>query len=264
MPFGKRLLVAAAVALGVGLLAAGALLVARGHVGAGVALLAVTCGAAAFVLQAYWVQWDPTGASLRAGRRDAKQVALTFDDGPGPDTGPLLDALEKAHVPATFFVLGREIAGREPLLRREIRDGDVVGDHSWGHPRLAGDGPFAKQQLSSTKQAIEHATGFAPCLFRAPYGDVSGALVTEAGGLGLTTIQWNVDPRDWSMPGTGTIVQRVTSAVRPGSIVIMHDGGGPRGQTVAAIPRIVTALRSRGYGFETVPALLGGGMVYAR
>jgi peptidoglycan/xylan/chitin deacetylase (PgdA/CDA1 family) len=207
----------------------------------------------------------PARAELVTGAPHAGMaVALTFDDGPSPDTAPLLDALERAQAPATFFVLGREIAGREELLRREIRDGDAVGDHSWSHPRLAGGGSFAEQQLSSTKQAIEKATGFTPCLFRAPYGDVSANLVGEAGGLGLTTIQWNVDPRDWSMPGTSTIVQRVTSAVRPGSIVIMHDGGGPREQTVEAVPRIVAALRARGYRFETVPALLGGGMVYAR
>src|SRR4051794_15969725 len=208
---------------------------------------------------------DPARAELVTGAPHAgKAVALTFDDGPSPDTAPLLGELERVHAPATFFVLGREIGGHEALLRREIHDGDVVGDHSWSHPNLSGDGPFAAQQLSSTKQAIESATGFAPCLFRAPYGRLSGSLIGEAGSLGLTTIQWNVDPRDWSMPGTSTIVQRVTSAVRPGSIVILHDGGGPRGQTVEAVPRIVAALRARGYSFETVPALIGGGLIYAR
>jgi peptidoglycan-N-acetylglucosamine deacetylase len=206
----------------------------------------------------------PRELFVTQGPARTRAVALTFDDGPSAYTASLLSVLERKHVAATFFLIGRQVAGDAALARRELRDGDVVGNHSWSHANLAGDGAFAAGQLRSTSAAIERATGFRTCLFRAPYGSVSGALEREAAAIGLTTIQWNVDPRDWSLPGTDAIFSRVVGAVRPGSIVIMHDGGGPRAQTVAAVPRIIDALRRRGYAFDTVPELLGQTVLYGR
>jgi peptidoglycan-N-acetylglucosamine deacetylase len=191
-------------------------------------------------------------------------VALTFDDGPSPYTPSVLRVLERAHVNATFFLIGRQVAGGAAFARRALRDGDVVGNHTWNHANLSGGGAAAAGQLRETNAAIERATGFRPCLFRAPYGSTSGALERVAAGLGLTTIQWNVDPRDWSLPGTGAIVSRVLGAVRPGAIVIMHDGGGPRQETVAALPQIIAGLHRRGYTLETVPQLLGQTVIYGR
>ncbi len=206
----------------------------------------------------------PAARFVTNGSKGIRAVALTFDDGPSSYTASILATLERDRVNATFFTIGREIAGRESLLRRELRDGDVVGDHTWSHPNVSAGGSFARSQLGEARHAIEAATHFTPCLFRAPYGAVSPALFDVASSLGMTTIQWNVDPRDWSLPGTSAIVERVTSAVRAGSIVIMHDGGGPRQETAAALPRIISILARRGYRFETVPALLGQRVIYAR
>ncbi len=110
--------------------------------------------------------------------------------------------------------------------------------------------------MRETSRRIKHATGFAPCLFRPPGGAFDSRVVSDARSLGMSTVIWDVDPRDWSTPGSGAIYSRVVSATRPGSIVLMHDGGGNRSQTVAALPKIVHTLRHRGYRFVTVTRLL--------
>jgi peptidoglycan/xylan/chitin deacetylase (PgdA/CDA1 family) len=204
------------------------------------------------------------GASFRTnGPRNQKVVALTFDDGPFPLTPRFYDVLEREHVPATFFLIGEQVPGKGALLKRALRDGFVLGDHTWTHANVSGDGPAAASQITRTRNAIRAATGgYTPCLFRAPGGAVSGALISEARRLEMNTIQWDVDPTDWSTPGTDVIYSRVISQARPGSIILMHDGGGPRGQTLAALPRIIATLRSRGYKFATVPDLLGLQPVY--
>jgi peptidoglycan-N-acetylglucosamine deacetylase len=205
----------------------------------------------------------PVGPVFQRFGPPRREVALTFDDGPDQRTPAMLDALEKAHAPGTFFQIGRQIAGREALLRRMLADGDAIGDHTWNHADLVRNPGAATDEISRTAAAIRDATGgYLTCLFRAPYGSVDDALFALVRGLGMTTIGWNVDPRDWSMPGTGTIVARVLRAVTPGAIVILHDGGGPRGQTVAAVPRIVAGLRAGGYRLVTVPQLLGFATTY--
>jgi peptidoglycan/xylan/chitin deacetylase (PgdA/CDA1 family) len=140
------------------------------------------------------------------GPANRRQIALTFDDGPWPDTPQFLSILEREHVVATFFQIGEQVGtyGKD-VDRRMLADGDMIGDHSWSHPDLAGGGPFAASQISSTASAIRKLTGFTPCLFRAPYGAVSSALISEARGMGFTTVQWDVDPRDWARPGTDAI-----------------------------------------------------------
>lgn len=200
----------------------------------------------------------PAGADLRAnGSRLTRDVALTFDDGPGPSTPAVLTALERERAPATFFVVGEHVAGQKSALQRMLRDGDAIGDHSFTHADLANDGIAAHTEIDETKRAIEGATGYVPCLFRAPFGDVSPALLSDARAEGLITVQWDVDPRDWSLPGPGRIAATVLSQARDGSIVLMHDGGGPREQTVEALPDIVESLRGRGFRLVTVPQLLG-------
>jgi peptidoglycan/xylan/chitin deacetylase (PgdA/CDA1 family) len=111
--------------------------------------------------------------------------------------------------------------------------------------------------MSATNSRIRSATGFEPCLFRPPGGAYDSRVVSDAKALGMTTVLWNVDPRDWSRPGSGAIYSRVVSAARPGAIVVMHDGGGDRSQTVAALPRIIRTLKGRGYRLVTVSKLLG-------
>jgi peptidoglycan/xylan/chitin deacetylase (PgdA/CDA1 family) len=192
-------------------------------------------------------------------------VALTFDDGPARSTPAVLSVLERERVPATFFVLGSNVAGHAALLRRMLADGDAIGDHSWDHADLAAAGPHAESELTRTNAAIERAAGYRPCLFRAPFGATSPALVAEAGALGMLTVGWDVDPRDWSLPGPNAILHRIIASTRPGAIVLMHDGGGPREQTVAALPRVIAQLRRTGYRFVTVPQLaLSGPATAAR
>jgi peptidoglycan/xylan/chitin deacetylase (PgdA/CDA1 family) len=206
----------------------------------------------------------PSGAPyVTSGPSSRRVIALTFDDGPWPDTPQFLDVLEREHVHATFFQIGEQVGtyGRA-VDRRMLADGDIIGDHTWSHPNVSGDGSFAAGQISSTASAILGMTGFKPCLFRAPGGAVSGALISEARMMGFTTIEWDVDPRDWSRPGTGAIYSTVVNNAHPGAIVIQHDGGGDRSETLAALPHEIDTLRSRGYQFVTVTELLGQRLIY--
>ncbi len=207
----------------------------------------------------------PSGAPyVTNGSRNRRVVALTFDDGPWPDTPQFLDILEHNHVHATFFQIGEQVStyGRS-VDRRMLADGDIIGDHTWNHADVAGDGSFAAGEISRTAAAIKSETGgFEPCLFRAPGGAVSGALISEARRMGFTTIEWDVDTRDWSRPGTGSIYSTAVNDARPGSIILQHDGGGDRSETLAALPHEIATLRSRGYSFVTVTQLLGQRLIY--
>ena len=200
------------------------------------------------------------------GPYDRREVALTFDDGPWTDTPAFLSLLEREHVVATFFEIGRQVGpyGQGGAIeRRMLADGDMIGDHTWSHVDVGAGGAFAAQQLSEAAAAIRRATGgFQPCLFRAPYGDARPPLVSVARSLGFTTIQWNVDPHDWARPGVGAIYGNVLAVTRPGSIIIQHDGGGDRSQTLAALPNEITGLRREGYQFVTVTQMLGERLIY--
>jgi peptidoglycan/xylan/chitin deacetylase (PgdA/CDA1 family) len=207
----------------------------------------------------------PSGSPLvYSGPSNRRVIALTFDDGPWPDTPQFLDVLEREHVHATFFQIGEQIstygAGVE---RRMLADGDMIGDHTWSHANVSGAGSFAATQISMAADAIRRATGgFQPCLFRAPGGAISSALVSEARSMGFTTIGWDIDPRDWARPGTGAIYGNVIANAHPGAIVIQHDGGGDRSETLAALPQEIATLRARGYQFVTITELLGQRLIY--
>ena len=190
------------------------------------------------------------------------EVAIGFDDGPWSDTGAFVRMLERAHARATFFMIGRQVSGAyRSVLLRELRDGDVLGDHTFTHPNLTLTGNV-RGQLSSTIAAIRSLSGYTPCVFRPPYGAYDASVIRTARSLGLATVLWNVDPRDWALPGTAAIERQVLAQVRPGSIIISHDGGGPRGETLAAYPIIIASLRARGYRIVTIPELLGFRPVY--
>ena len=189
-------------------------------------------------------------------------VAIGFDDGPAPDTGAFVSMLQRSRARATFFMIGEQVsASYRPTLLRELRNGDVLGDHTFTHPDLIQSGGV-RAQLERTIAAIRALTGYTPCVFRPPYGDYDQSIIQIARSLGLATVLWNVDPSDYTQPGTRAIEQRVLAQVRPGSIVISHDGGGPRGQTLAAYPAIIASLRARGYRILTIPELLGFHPVY--
>ncbi len=192
----------------------------------------------------------------------AREVAIGFDDGPWSDTGAFVRMLERVHARATFFMIGRQISrDYRPLLLRELRDGDVLGDHTFSHPNLTIT-TNVRGQLQSTIAAIRALTGYTPCVFRPPYGAYDSSVIRTARSLGLATVLWNVDPRDWALPGISAIERTVFAQVRPGSIIISHDGGGSRGETLAAYPAIIAGLRARGYRIVTIPELLGFRPVY--
>ncbi|HEX3511279.1 MAG TPA: polysaccharide deacetylase family protein [Solirubrobacteraceae bacterium] len=191
-----------------------------------------------------------------------REVAIGFDDGPAPDTGAFVTMLERLHANATFFMIGRQIGSQyRAELLRELRNGDVLGDHTFTHPDLLGSREV-RAQLHSTLAVIRGLSGYTPCVFRPPYGAYDGAVVSVARSLGLATVLWNVDPSDWARPGVKAIERTVLAEVRPGSIIISHDGGGPRGETLAAYPAIISALRARHFRIVTIPQLLGFKPVY--
>jgi peptidoglycan/xylan/chitin deacetylase (PgdA/CDA1 family)/uncharacterized membrane protein YbhN (UPF0104 family) len=264
MPLGKRLLVAAVALLGAALLAAGALAAARGHLASGVAVLLATAAAAAVVLQAYWVRWDPWGASLRGGRRDGKQVALTFDDGPGPDTLAVLDALDRAGARATFFVLGAAALARPDLVREVARRGHVVALHGHSHKKLHFASPrIIAEELDRGAGALR-AAGVEPAPFlRAPHGFKGPLLSRALRRRGVTLVGWTRGVWDTERPGADAVVERACARMRGGEILLLHDGCGTPGldprrdQTAAAVPEIVRRWRAAGYDFVTIDRLEG-------
>ena len=185
------------------------------------------------------------------GSRERARVALTFDDGPSDYTSQIISILDDRHAEGTFSVVGSQVAGRERVLRRALRSGNDLANHANSHSLSPS---AADMRLANNR--IESATGFRPCVFRPPYGNLGSGLVAGAWALGMATVMWDVDTRDWTNPGASAIVSAVGSA-RPGSIILMHDGGGYRGQTVAALPSVISSLRARGLEPVTVTRLLG-------
>lgn len=208
----------------------------------------------------------------RAGGANPKLVALTFDDGPDPKWTPqILKELEAAHVPATFFVIGENALGSPGLLKRIVADGDELGNHTYTHPNLANAGASeTRLELNATQRLVEAYTGRSMTLFRAPYfGDAEPTTADELGPAleaqkaGYTVVGLHVDPNDWQRPGADAIVQQVLDQVRSASstnsmnVVLLHDGGGDRAQTVEALPRIIAALKAQGYSLVTASQLVG-------
>ena len=208
----------------------------------------------------------------RAGGANLKLVALTFDDGPDPKWTPqILNELEAAHVPATFFIVGENALGSPGLLKRMVADHDELGNHTYTHPNLANAGASeTRLELNATQRLVEAYTGRSMTLFRAPYfGDAEPTTADELGPAleaqkaGYTVVGLHVDPNDWQRPGADAIVQQVLDQMRSASstksmnVVLLHDGGGDRAQTVVALPRIIAALKAQGYGFVTASQLVG-------
>ena len=186
------------------------------------------------------------------GPRDRKRVALTFDDGPSEYTESIVRILDERDAVATFFELGDQIPGNESLVREVLDHGNELANHSMHHEQYA-----RRSSMHATSVAIEGASGFTPCLYRPPYGLMDGQMASDARHEGMATVLWDVDTNDWQRPGSDAIYQRAANA-DSGSIVLMHDGGGPREQTVEALPHVIDRLRSRGFQLVTVTKLMGG------
>ena len=186
-----------------------------------------------------------------------KTVALTFDGGPSGYTRQIDRILQRKHVRATFFWVGSRTFGWEKIVRRASRQGHQIANHSWFHDDLTTlSADAVRRDLARTNRRLARLTGERPTLFRPPYGAVNGQVRRVAAGLGLRTVIWDADSLDWTSPGCEQIVRLVLDRVRPGAIVLLHDGGGDRRQTVCALPRIIRRLRSRGYRFVTTSKAL--------
>jgi peptidoglycan/xylan/chitin deacetylase (PgdA/CDA1 family) len=182
----------------------------------------------------------------------SKYVLLTFDDGPDPKYTPqILDILETYGAKATFFEVGREISRHPELTLRIHQLGHSVQNHTWTHADLRKlSWTSFKDQIENTDEAIRAQTGYTPRCLRPPYGGVSTLVTKRAASLSKELVLWSVDSRDWTRPGQAAIVQRVLTGVHSGSVILFHDGGGNRSQTVAALPTILKTLKAKGYGFR--------------
>ncbi|WP_329002161.1 polysaccharide deacetylase family protein [Kribbella sp. NBC_00709] len=183
-----------------------------------------------------------------------KYVVLTFDDGPDVEYTPkVLEILARYDAKATFFEVGQNVQ-KHPELTKRIHDaGHSVENHTWTHADLRKLGAAAfRQQVASTDQVIRAQIGSTPACLRPPYGGVNAAVRQQAKAMGKDLVVWTVDSRDWTKPGTKAIVQRVLKNVHSGSVILMHDGGGNRSETVAALPTILKTLKAQGYGFRTL------------
>jgi peptidoglycan/xylan/chitin deacetylase (PgdA/CDA1 family) len=184
-------------------------------------------------------------------------VALTFDDGPSPTWTPrILEVLETYSVPATFFVVGYLAERYSYLIEREVAAGMAVASHSWGHPLSP---PFRELPTPRLKMEIKkprrflRSIGVAVSLFRPPQGSYSDQVVRIADRRKMRVVMWNVDPGDWRDGVTSEqVIEGVLSAVRPGSIVVLHDGGGDRSATVEALPAIIDGIRARGFDLVAI------------
>ncbi len=205
---------------------------------------------------------------LRWGAQHTKKIALTFDDGPdGRFTPEVLDILRRYQVPATFFLIGLNAELHPRLLQRIVDDGHEIGNHTFTHPNIADIPPWhLRVEINATERLFESRLGRRSVLFRPPYGEdvepvtpdqVMPLMVTS--GLGYYTVGMQIDPDDWRNPGVDTIVKATIEQAVDGAghVVLLHDGGGDRSQTVAALPQIIDGLRAHGFELVTISNLLG-------
>ena len=194
--------------------------------------------------------------AVRHGNRRLPAIALTFDDGPGVVTGPILDVLHRHDARATFNVLGERIAGREPLLLRAVRAGHEIGVHGWSH------GDHRARPLASaggagrTADAIRAVSGARARVYRPPFGLTNRRLELAIACRRLRTVLWDVDPRDFEEPGARAIYDRALAGLRPGSIVLLHDDRPELAPTAEAVDRVLSEVRRRGWRAVTVSQLL--------
>ncbi|WP_225635800.1 polysaccharide deacetylase family protein [Streptomyces solaniscabiei] len=183
-----------------------------------------------------------------------RTMMLTFDDGPDPRYTPsILDTLAEYDVRATFFVCGEMADYNKDLLSRMADEGHVVGNHTWSHPLLTKlTRRRIRTEMERTCEVVEKAYGEAPRWFRAPYGAWNRAAFQLGAELGMEPLAWTVDTLDWTTPGTATIIDRVEDGAAPGVVVLSHDAGGNRSQTVRALRSYLPQLLDSGYHL-TVP-----------
>jgi peptidoglycan-N-acetylglucosamine deacetylase len=183
-----------------------------------------------------------------------KAIALTIDDGPSPIYTPqILQILEKYHVTASFSMVGENVT-YYPSVARDVADaGHVIVNHTWDHADLASlTAEQTRAEIGNATDAIHNAVGRTPTIFRAPYGAWSRTTLEYCASEHLTPLDWSVDPRDWARPGVSKIVAAIMKNTQTGSIILEHDGGGDRSETVAALKIAIPRLLDAGYHFKPV------------
>lgn len=196
-----------------------------------------------------------TRTLTESGSANGNEIHLTFDDGPSAEFTPqILDLLARYDARAVFFNIGNQVDAGADTLRRAVDEGHRIGNHTWSHPSLDGISAASfRDEIGRTQDAIEAATGVRPTCLRPPYGATDGSTRDLAGELGLSVELWNVDPQDWARPGVDAIVSNVIEHAGPGDVVLMHDGGGDRDQTIAALGQILEHFSSQGSTFTPIP-----------
>ncbi|WP_189766099.1 polysaccharide deacetylase family protein [Streptomyces xanthochromogenes] len=184
-----------------------------------------------------------------------RSMVLTFDDGPDPRYTPgILKTLREHDVRAVFFLCGEMATDNRDLVREMRDDGHVVGNHTWTHPQLNKTASaLIRSEIGRTSEVIEQTLGEAPQWFRAPYGAWNRNVFEIQAEMGMEPLAWTVDTLDWTTPGTPTIISRVLEGAAPGVVVLSHDAGGDRSQSVAALRTYLPELLKQGYELKVPP-----------
>lgn len=220
------------------------------------ALAAASIYYATYAVRSQWL-----GRTYWRGRRDRNAVALTFDDGPSPDTVGILDVLAEHRLNATFFMVGRAVESFPDIAQRVFAEGHEVGNHSYSHPLyLFQRGSETRDQVERAQDVIAETIGVRPILARPPFGVRTPAYFGATRALGLVTVQWDVAGFDWKTRSGKRIAQDVLRKARAGSIILLHDGDSEgkqdRRETIAALPLIIEGLRARGLHIAPLSQLL--------
>lgn len=233
-------------------------------------MLPLVLGAATVALvSAGYQSMSPTGQwygrTFTGLSRGSKKIALTFDDGPNdPYTPQILDILARHNVKATFFMLGQYVHVRPDLARMAAAAGHVIGNHTFSHRNLIFlSGNRVKKEIEDCTRVLRESVGPHSSLFRPPYGGRRPASLRIARTLGLEPVMWNVTGWDWKAPSADFIEEKIAARARPGSVILLHDGGHERmgvdrSKTVVATDRIIARYKSDGYEFVTIPEMMEG------
>ncbi|MGE7917200.1 polysaccharide deacetylase family protein [Lysinibacillus xylanilyticus] len=202
--------------------------------------------------------YEKAGQIVWEVKTNEKLIAITFDDGPHPKYTPqILDLLAKYNAKATFFIVGQNADKNPEVISRMYNDGHELANHTFTHP-LRTNVPNLLKEIKQTNESIYTITGFTPTLFRPVEGQYSDAMIEAIAKEKYKVVMWSwhLDTLDWKSPGTNRIVDTVLKGVKEGNIVLFHDGGGNRQQTVKAMEKILPELEKQGYRFVTVSELL--------
>lgn len=227
------------------------------------ALAAISAASLAASATAGYQSMAPTGQlfgkTFTSLARGSRQIALTYDDGPNdPHTQRLLEVLAKHNIQATFFLIGRYVQQRPNLAREIVKAGHIIANHTFTHPLLIFKSESEiKRELASCQSALHDAIGDHSNLFRPPFGGRRPAVLRAARELGLEPIMWNVTGYDWNAPPAAIIEKEVTSKIRGGDVILLHDGGhkqmgADRSQTVIATDHLIKRYKNEGFEFVTI------------